>query len=240
MPKQGSSAPRIVALADLLRQVWPEVTGLGDIPAGALEIALAQAGAEGTSYGQGWDGDMARSWNVGSYQCPKGATEGPTYRCVKHRDSRTNADGSSTEYITGFRFYVPAEGRSAAQNGARDYLTSITVRPFPALAQLQSGSVLDFAARIGTLGYYEGFNPESPMGGRITDWRSRWSTSLGYLADTYQGELRSRAERVKATPEQVAGRICLYARSMGKRLPEIVAALGHAEASAYVPEDVMA
>ena len=70
-PKPGTekNADRIRHVADLLRTVWTTTTGeAGDMPEGALEIALAHAGAEGTGYGQGWDGAMAGSWNLGSYQ----------------------------------------------------------------------------------------------------------------------------------------------------------------------------
>lgn len=243
-PKPGSEqqAERIRALAEQIKKCWPDVTSSSGPSDAALELALAQAAGE-TGYGQGWgkDSDMNGSWNIGAYQCSKGSSGGATYKCVEHKDSRpdpANPGGPNIEYTTGFRFYLDAEGRTAAENGARDFLASITVKPFPALEQLKSGSVLDYAARIGSLGYYEGFNPESPQAGSIKDWQSKWSDSLSYLKSRYGAELEKRAARVKATPEQVAGRWCLYARAMGRHLPEIAAALGHSDVAAYLPADL--
>jgi hypothetical protein len=46
--------------------------------------------------------------------------------------------------------------------------------------------------------------------------------------------------RAGETPEQVAGRIALYAGSMGRALPEIAAALGHDKVYAFVPADLVA
>ncbi len=249
-PKPGTetTAKRIRTLGDLLTTVWPTVTGEpGDIPSAALEMALAHAGAEGTGYGQGWDGDMAGSNNVGSYQ---GSTETSWYKIVNHKDSTPQSDGTSKEYTTGFRYYLDGVGpdgqpHTAAENAAIDFLTSITKKPFPALAQLKSGSVLDYAAQMATLGYFEGFNPESPMGGGVKDWRTRWALSVDYVLNAWASQVAARVKRLAAvhhdaTAEQLAGRICLYARSMGLRLPEIAAALSHAQVLAQVPADLVA
>jgi len=248
-PKPGSetTANRIRALGTLLQKVWSSVTGeSGDMPDAALEIALAHAGAEGTGYGQGWDGEMVGSNNVGSYQ---GTSPTSWYKLVEHKDSTPQPDGTSKEYTTPFRYYLDGLGpdgqqHTAAENGAIDFLTSITKRPFPALDELKSGSVLDYAARMAVLGYYEGFNPESSQGGSVKDWRQRWALSVDYLVKEWATDLAQRVQRLAAvhhdaTVEQVAGRICLYARSMGLRLPEIAAALSHATVLAQVPDDLM-
>jgi hypothetical protein len=250
VPKPGTdkNADRIRHLAELLRAVWTATTGeTGDMPEGALEIALAHAGAEGTGYGQGWDGAMAGSWNIGSYQGSRPTT---FYRLVDHTDTTPLANGTSKTYTTHFRFYLDGVGpdgqpHAAEENAAIDFLTSITKKPFPALEQLKSGSVLDYAAKMGTLGYFEGFNPESPQGGSVKDWRQRWSLSVDYLLNAWSQQLDARVARLaavkhNATKEQVAGRIALYARSMGARLPEIAAALSHAQVLARVPAELMA
>jgi hypothetical protein len=169
---------------------------------------------------------------------------------VDHTDTTPLANGTSKTYTTHFRFYVDGVGpdghpHTAEENAAIDFLTAITKHPFPALEQLKSGSVLDYAAKMATLGYFEGFNPESPQGGSVKDWRPRWSLSIDYLLNRWSHELDARVKRLaavkhNATREQLAGRIALYARSMGLRLPEIAAALSHAKVLASVPAELMA
>ena len=103
-PKPGKAvtAEHIRGLGTLLTAMWPAATGdAGAMPPGALEIALAHAGAEGTGYGKGWDGEMVGSNNVGSYQA---TTATPYYRLVEHKDSTPQANGTSREYTTHFRF----------------------------------------------------------------------------------------------------------------------------------------
>lgn len=231
-PKPGTPlrAQRIRELSDLFDKVWNDASGKpGPMPPVAKELALAHADAEHTSFGQGWDGDMKGSRNVASFQ---GKEPTSYYRIVEHKDSRPMPDGSQKEITTTFRYYIDGttpdgKSRSAAEAGAWDFLHSITVKPFPAVEQLVAGDVLDYAKRQHDLGYYEGFNL-SPEG------IAAWKDSIDRLVASGV-KLRRQGE----TPEQVAGRIALYASSMGRSLPEIAAALGEQTVQGRVPADLM-
>ena len=222
VPKPGDPgrAARIKAAADLFEKVWAAASGKpGPMPLPAKLLALAQAAAEGTGFGQGWDGEMRGSWNFGSYQAGS-YQAGATWRRVDHRDSRPDpAGGPNKEYITPFRYYTDGEGRSAAENGALDFLRSITVKPFPALDALTLGDVLRYCRTQYGNHYFEGFNL-SPSG------HAAYAPSVARLVagDVPPGPPPVR--RAGETPEGVAGRIVFDAASMTRNLPEIAAALG--------------
>lgn len=221
-PKPGSAAraARIKVAADLFDRVWTAATGkAGPMPLPAKILALAQAAAEGTGFGQGWDGEMGGSWNFGSYQAGS-AQGGATWRRVDHRDSRpAPGGGPNIEYTTPFRYYTDGEGRTAAENGALDFLRSITVKPFPALDALVLGDLLRYARTQYGNHYFEGFNL-SPEG------LAAYAPSVTRLVagDVPPGPPPVR--RAGETPEGVAGRIAFYAASMTRSVPEIAAALG--------------
>lgn len=284
-PKAGKpfTAQRIRNLSALIDKVWSDASGKsGSIPPAAREIALAQAAAEFTGFGQGWDGDMKDSGNValasllggiadldniaalplgahawavidvfGSYDALGGLAwiEGlagyqgtePTsyYRLVEHVDSKPMPDGSQKQYVTKFRFYIDGttpdgKSRPAAEAGAWDFIHAITVKPFPAVEELLAGNVLWYAWMQHKNGYYEGFNL-SPEG------QAAWADSIAALVKRGVW-LKKKGTRVLLSgdeAQQVAGRIALYASSMGRSLPEIAAALGQDKVNASVPKDLM-
>lgn len=221
-PKAGDPgrAARIRAAADLFDRVWTAASGKpGPMPLPAKLLALAQAAAEGTGFGQGWDGDMAGSWNFGSYQAGQ-AQGGTTWRRVDHKDSRPDPKGGpNLEYTTAFRYYTDGDGHTAAENGALDFLRSITVKPFPALDALTLGDLLRYCRKQYGNHYFEGFNL-SPAG------LAAYAPSVARLmaGDVLPGAPPIR--RTGETPEGVAGRIVFYASSMTRNIPEIAAALG--------------
>ena len=220
---------RIQSLAALLDKVWPDVTGRpGPMPIAAKEIALAQAAAEGTGYGQGW----SMVGNVGSYQCGGAQTGTGYYDCVPHTDSRPDPQGGpNKEYTTTFRSYkdgVTPDGksRSALEAGAWDFLTSITVKPFPAIDEMLAGDLLGYARKQYGQHYFEGFNLSADG---LAAYRASVDKLLaGGVPVRRQGE----------TPERVAGRIVYYAAAMARNLPTIVAALGAPRASSRVASDL--
>jgi hypothetical protein len=227
-PRAGNpaTAQRVRDLDRLLVAAWPKVTGLSTpMPDAARVLADAQAVAEGCL---AWGGH-----NPGCYQCNPPAQGGEHYTCAVHTDTRPdpkNPGGPSIPYETGFRQYDSPEA------GAEDFLRSITVKPFPALAELRAGSALDFARALGLAGYFEGFDPDSKNGGSVLDWETRWAPSLAYLAR--RGGLEKRAAKAKTTPERVAGRIAVYARGIGERAREVAAALGMSTVPVTLPADL--
>ena len=225
----AQTAERIRQLGDLLDVVWSDVTGrAGPMPPQAKEVALAQAAAEMTSYGQGWE----MVGNVGSYQCGGAQTGTAYYDCVPHADSRPDpAGGGNTTYTTTFRKYKAGQtpdgkDRSALEAGAWDFLESIAVKPFPAVDQLVAGDVLSYARKQYGQHYFEGFNL-SQAG------RDAYADSLARVLAT-DPPIRRAGE----TAEGVAGRIVFYAAAMARHLPEIAAALGAEQSRAVVPPDL--
>jgi hypothetical protein len=172
-PKAGTEAraARIRALAADLSAAWPELSGeAGPMPPQALELALAQAGLE-SSWGAGWTdhtarggGDMRGSNNFGARQCGQGGA-GAAWSCVEYGDTTPNADGTSTPVKATFRYFRDAEGRSAAQNGARYFLRDLLVT-WPVKPQLLAGDVAGYVHRLGPdkanggLYYYGGFGKD--------------------------------------------------------------------------------
>jgi hypothetical protein len=230
-PGNPATAARIRALAELLQKVAPDVIGRPLSPA-ALEVALAQAAAEMTGYGQGWDGDMKGSFNVASYQCGGAQKDTSYYRCVVHQDSRPQADGTQKTYTTGFRYYIDGatpdgKARPAPEAAAWDFLTSVTSpKRFDLGKELDSGDVLAYALGGYRHHYFEGFNLSA-------EGQAAYRATIDRLV---QAGVSTKGTE---TAPQVAGRIALYAGSMGRALPEIAAALGHDRVYATAPADVM-
>jgi len=229
------TAGRIRDLAARFQKIWPDVVPSEPLTPRMLEVLLAQAGgAEFTSYGKGWDGVMSGSENVGAYQCSAFNQTGTSYySCVARKDSMPMPDGTQKEFDTTFRFYkdgVTPDGksRSAADAAAWDYLSSVT-KVFPALAEIKSGSVLDYARRQGINGYFGGFSAT------VAEQKA-YAPSIRFLLE--KGGLEARAARVHASQEQIAGRIVKYAKAMGRVLPEIAAALGYERVHATLPRDL--
>lgn len=232
-PKPGKviTAERIRKLSSALDSVWTDVTGRpGPMPMSAKLVALAQASAEGTGFGQGWE----MVGNVGSYQCSKNQPNGTSYYdCKPHKDSRPDPNGGpNIEYVTNFRSYKDGPGfdgksRSGFDNGVADFLRSIAVKPFPAIDQLLAGDVLGYALRQYEQHYFEGFNLSQ-------DGRRVYGLSIAYLVG--HGVPVRRAGETKET---VAGRIVFYAAAMARALPEIAAALGLSDVDALVAADLV-
>lgn len=145
------SVARTRHVAELFRRVWGAGTGRGAPGRAELQTVLAISRLE-TSLAVGWSGAMAGSNNFGAVQCGRGA--GVTYQCVPHGDR--HADG--TAYTTGFRYYVDAQGRSAEENGAIDFLKQISApaRPLTARALVTNQGAQQVAAAMRRERYYEG------------------------------------------------------------------------------------
>jgi len=231
VPKPGktTTAQRIVKLSNTMAQVWTDVTGISDpMPIQAKLLACAQAAAEHTGYGQGWE----MVGNVASYQCGGKQQATSYYDCVPHKDSRPDPKGGpNIEYTTTFRSYKAGPGpdgksRDGWTNGVFDFLRSITVRPFPALSQLLAGDLLGYCKKQYEQHYYEGFNL-SKAG------MEAYAPSIAYLVKSGV-PVRRKSE----TQEIVAGRICFYAAAMARSLPEIAAALGLKDVPVKVPADL--
>jgi len=234
LPKPGKpeTAARIRDLAGNFDKVWTDVTKQpAPMPPPAKLIALAQAAAEQSGFGAFLNG------NVGSYQCPlkKGQPAQSTayYDCVEHEDSSPDArGGGNVTYKVPFRQYKDGttpdgKSRTAKEAGAWDFLTSITVKPFPALPELLAGDLLGYARKQYGQHYYEGFNL-SPEG--MTAYAPTISKLIaGGVPVRKAGE----------TPETVAGRIAFYAAAMARSLPELTAALGYDSAPVNVPADLL-
>jgi len=230
-PKPGKpvTAQRIRSLGDLLDKVWPDLTNKPPpMPPPAKMIALAQAAAEGTGYGQGWE----MTGNVGSYQCGGAQQATSFYDCVPHVDSRPQPDGSQKQYTTTFRKYKDGptpdgKSRSALEAGAWDFLRSIAVKPFPALDELLAGDLLGYARRQYGQHYFEGFNLSAAG-------QDAYKESIALLV---KGGVPVR--KSGETPEMVAGRIVFYAAAMARSLPEIAAGLGYDTVPVRVPADLV-
>ena len=235
-----ATAQRIRVLRDRIARVWPDASGHpGPVSPAAMENMLAQAGAEGTGYGQGWSGDMAGSNNVGSYQVGSAPRQTSYYHSVDHVDHKPNG----TEYTTAFRYYhagktPDGKDRDAGDAGAWDFVHSITVKPFRAIEAIESGAVLEYVFRQGVNGYFDGWDPDIAMGGNVKDYLTRWAASIAWLIARDPAAMARRAAKVRATPERVAGRMCVYAKAMGKSLPGIAQALGQERVFAILPADL--
>lgn len=103
-----------------------------------------------SNYGQGWKPPGNGSNNFGAIQA--GASwSGATFQ---YTDTRPNADGSSTPYVTKFRKYAtPIDGaidlvKVVYQNRGRDKL---------ALVPAGKGDTLGFSRGLHSSGYFEGF-----------------------------------------------------------------------------------
>jgi hypothetical protein len=143
--------------AELFRRVWTIGTGRTLRRASELQTALAISRHE-TGLGRGWSGEMSGSNNFGAVQY---GGPGATYVSVEHGD--VHNDGSA--YDTGFRYYVDANGRTAEENGAIDFLRQISAprRPSVAKAIVSGASLLEVAKAMRQEPiYFEGVgaNPE--------------------------------------------------------------------------------
>lgn len=169
-PGSAAHAAAIRALAADVSAYWLAQTG-APIQPQELDLLLALFGLE-TVWGLGWtdktakgQGDMRGSNNVNARQY---SGPGAAWRRVEYGDTRppTAAEAAAGQTANipipaPFNFYVDAEGRTAAQNGAwyavRD-LTSV----WNAREALRTGSAPALARRLGPkefggLGYYGGF-----------------------------------------------------------------------------------
>lgn len=232
VPSSDAAAKRIPAVAERFRRLWPEVTGeSGSMPEAALEIALAQAWLESgiaEAGGGGWwkdktaegQGNMVGSGNLGARQCGKTDTGGDYYTCVPYGDSSPNADGTQTLIPASFRYYqagtVGGKSRNAGDAAAYDFLHTIT-KQFPALAELKSGSVLDYCIRQGPK-YKSDDKPNQTVFGRP------------YLGGNYYygGFGATMQERVGS-----------YGRAIISHLPAIAAALGHKKIHACIAPELL-
>jgi hypothetical protein len=225
------------------------------VPQQALEIALAQAGHEGR-WGAGWSGDMAGSNNMGGYQC--GGDKGGVYfKCVEHTDSRPNADGTQTPYKVTFRYYIDGttpdgKSRSAKEAAVWDFLNSITSsKRFDLSEPLRSGDILEYARQGYNHHYFESFNltqaGTDAWAGSIGEILRRgvYLFHAGKKIATSQPDgswLTEPGQTIPAgSPSAVmaAGRVALYAHTLADYLPDILAALGTASLTAFVPAELL-
>ena len=143
------SAERTRHLAELFGRVWPHALSPAE-----RQMVLAISAVEGMGV---WDGEMAGSNNFGGEQCTTGELAGgggATFRCVPHVDH--HADG--TEYTTGFRYYLDANGRTADENGAADFLRTLhaPIRPRTGAVLERGGSLHELADAMHRVHYFEG------------------------------------------------------------------------------------
>lgn len=143
------SAARTRYVAALFRRVAP-----APLSRSALQCLLAISAVEG--FGN-WDGDMAGANNFGGNQCTVAELNvggRATFRCVPHVDH--HADG--TVYTTGFRYYLPGEGRTAEENGALDFQRSLSapIRPRTGAVLARGGSLYELADAMHSEHYFEG------------------------------------------------------------------------------------
>lgn len=221
---------RIDACAEAFKKVWNDASGRsGEMPTSALVLALAQAGAEHTGYGQGWE----MKGNIASYQCGGDQKGTAFYDCIEHEDSRPDPNGGPNQkYTTTFRSYKDGPGpdgktRTALENGAYDFLKAITVKPFPAVSELLSGDLLAYCKKQESQHYFEGFNL-SPAG--LEAYRHS-------VNDLIRSGLIPR--RSGDTEERLAGRICFYAASMARNIPEIMFAIGVEKSGVIANADLL-
>ncbi len=247
-PGKAEVAGRIRSLADRIEKVWPSVTGVsGPVPPGAMEVMLAQAAAEQTGYGQGWE----MTGNVGSYQC-SGTTGTSFYDCAPHGDSRPTPSGQVPiqAYFRKYKNGVTPDGvsRDALEAGAWDFVRSVTKSPFPALDEILSGDVLYYARRQFGNHYFEAFNlspqgfeayapwPEKLVADGVPLFPAKGGRQIGVSQPdgTWRPTGTNAIPPGLATPMMVAGRVVFYAAAMARSLPEIAAALGHTKVEARV------
>lgn len=143
------SAGRTQQVANLLRR-----TAGRPLSNAELQSMLAIAAVEGMG---AWTGDMAGSQNIGAEQCTVSelrAGGGPTFRCVPHQDR--HADGRT--YTTGFRYFIDAQGRTAAENGALDFhkVLHAPIRARTGDVLQRGGSLHELADAMHREHYYEG------------------------------------------------------------------------------------
>lgn len=200
------TAAAVRALGADVSRYWPELTG-EPIQPQELELVLALSGLE-TTWGRGWTdrtdkgaGDGRNSNNFGARQDNK---PGPSWRLFAYGDTRppTPAEVAAGQVknvpmpgVT-FRYFIPGEGRSAAENGAY-YFVKDLISVWNARRALRTGSARAFAHRLGPdrqntlggaeggLGYYGGFGTtlEQREGGYANALGSRLPevvAALGY------------------------------------------------------------
>ncbi len=132
----------------LLRDAFARVFGR-DATLPELQCLQAVASLE-SAYGTGWKPPGNGSHNYGAIQAGS-SWSGPTFG---YTDTRPNADGTSTPYVTKFRKYAtPIDGaidlvKVVYVNRGRDRL---------ALAPAGKGDTLGFSRGLHASGYYEGF-----------------------------------------------------------------------------------
>lgn len=164
-------AKAIRALATDLRAAWQSQVGEPVRPQ-ELDLLLSISGVE-TVWGRGWtdktdkgQGDMRGSNNFNARQF---SGPGAAWRRVEYGDTRppTAAEvaagqTANTPIPAPFNYYVDAEGRTAAQNGAWNFVKDLT-KTWDSKDALRSGSTVALAHRLGPdranggLGYFGGF-----------------------------------------------------------------------------------
>lgn len=160
---KSSDAParRVPLVAERLTRLWKDATGEAtEMPAGALELALAQAwlesGMADKVQGSWWKGAMEKSGNLGAIQCAEGDSGGSGYTCVAYTDKHPD----KTEYTIHFRFY------DSGDSAAKDFLHHIAVprtkylrdpHAEQSFAALKRGDLLAYAKALYNQRYYEGF-----------------------------------------------------------------------------------
>lgn len=108
-----------------------------------------------SAYGRGWKPAGYGSFNLGAIQA--GATwRGATF---EYTDTKPNADGTSTPYVTKFRKY------GSPQEGAEDLVKVVYInhnRGAKVLPRATAGDTFGFSAGLYDTVYYEGFGKDGP------------------------------------------------------------------------------
>jgi len=191
-------AAAIRALAADVSRYWQEQVGEPVQPQ-ELELLLALSGLE-TVWGLGWTdksdrglGDMRGSNNFGARQY---SGPGASWTRVEYGDTRPPTPAEVAAGQTAnipidapFNYYVAADGRTAAENGAYYFVRDLA-KTWDARDALRTGSAPAFAARLaakadGGLGYFGGFGTtaEARIGGYANALASRLpevAAALGY------------------------------------------------------------
>lgn len=192
-PKPGAES-NIKKVDAALRAIWKDITGR-DGPSDTERLLVLSIAFLETGLGSWWTdkssegkGDMRGSENLGAIQCRQvdlTGTPPAQYRCVKWEDH--HADGSA--YVTGFRYYQAANGKSAAENAAADFLKQLSkpIRPKTSEVMANGGGPDEMATTMRVEHYFE-----APADKYASAIRSRAVTVASVLGIALPGAFKAK------------------------------------------------